>query len=341
MEYGVPPVNLYSPNRLSGYFDAFVQNINAIEDPNTWNATLTSLRNQKRYLGDLLSKTVTTLNALRDRQSRNERLLTSNPGPRSKKKKILHNRLRTDKTIKRCENEEQVILDCLQVCRTNIHTLEAIVNPTDTSSTAADYGTTTTKSGPSYATPVTMEFDWNGWADTQDGFSPFHREARKVAFLDECVPDMDAVSEGTVFGNISTAPIPPPLSPRSQGRLSSVPPPPVPPNTACRTHSALSPMAACFEPSIGQYQYAEERGPDLDKLTISGLLASNGVRKTQKRRFSDAAINHTFHCLLWEAAKPSFMQKREMSWTPGSCPSEQVNEEEADDATKRQRNNSL
>lgn len=322
MDSGAHPVNPYSPRRISGCFDAFVQNTQATQDPSTWMTTLTCLRNQKGYLEDVLSKTSTTLNALRDRQTRNERALSTNPTPRSRKKKILQNRWRTDKTIKTCENEERVVLDCLHVCQNNISTLESIIHPTDTSSIAAE---NTSSPYQSYwdTNPTSTDFDWNGWAD-DGGISPFQRACQRPMSRDGISPE--AGLENAALGvPVTTGKRLRRLPPRSRPPLQAsdmVPPPP--PNTAyTQFHSTLSPEAACFEPSVmhNAPHVVEQGRKELDKLSISGLLASKRVQKIQleqKRRFSDAAIGHMFRRLSENPrTRPSVERGRQHStWGP-------------------------
>lgn len=254
--------------------------MDAINDPVQWNTELASLHHQQQYLAGLLSKTATTLNTLREKQSRNERALSNTPCPRSKKKKILQNRWRTDKTIKTCEKEEKAIFDTLQVCQRNIHYMELLGRPADSSSTAAGCST---RSSDSYDTPITTELDWNGWDDDQD-ISPFHKESRTLGILDEIPPEMTL--RGADVPYTSRPLVAPP-------RISTVLPP-VPPNTALPpvNSASLSPEAACFEPAVVKYV-----GEELDRLTISGYLASKCMKWIPKRRFSNAAVKHIFRCL--------------------------------------------
>jgi len=291
MESSTYPVNPYSPRRLSGYFDAFVQNTRGFSDPKDWNPTWIQLQNQKKYLEELLSKTVVTLNSLREKQSRNERALINTPSPRSRKKKILQSRWRTDKTIKTCENEERVIFDCLQVCQRNIHTLEAILNPGDSSGQSAVPDHTSTRSSISYDTPLTTELDWSGWTDDQPE-SPFQKRAQGRTVVDEIPPEM------TIVRDMHLAPLEP-LDTFPELEAEDVPP--VPPNTALPStrpsHAILSPEAACFEPRIVQYVSEEDPVTKLDKLTISGLLAPRSLLWVPKRRFSDDAVKYLFRVL--------------------------------------------
>ncbi|KAJ4352529.1 uncharacterized protein N0V89_007878 [Didymosphaeria variabile] len=278
MEYGLPPIKPYSPDRLSGYFDAFVHNTRTMQDVNTWLPTLNSLRGQKDYLEELLSKTATTLNALRDRQTRNQRVLDTNPTPRSKRKKIQQNRWRTCKTIHTCENEEKVILDCLKVCENNIHTLEAIICPPETPWTRAEY-----YSSNSYVDSDTTSFDWQGW--TEDvAVSPFEKTRIRPLPLDDIAPDTVA----SVYAGAETRrPPPPPLRPVSEIDSAL---PPAPPNSAY-TNFTLSPEATAFKPHGAHLQLPVARlTKELDKLTISGFLASKRMDSIRRRRFSDEGV---------------------------------------------------
>ena len=314
MEHGVGPTPLYYPQRPFEYWDSYPPFAQPRCDPGNWMNTLASLRDQQGYLEHLLSKTATTLNALRDRQTRNERALSTNPRPRAKKKKILQNRWRTDKTIKTCENEERVIVNCLQACRRNINTLEAVVQST-APSTAAEYVSCAGYCYTDTASTAT-EFDWNGWAD-DNSVSPFQKHCHHSFMVDEVAPDSDLKGprpDNAVPTNRKGPPVPPLAR-------STVPPPP--PNTARpRFYSLLSPEAACFEPSVtgDEFPCTGTRNA-IDKLSISGLLASKRVQRLQsreKRRFSDAALSHIFRRLSvpGNAIAGVTPSQRHASWTP-------------------------
>ncbi|KAF2690519.1 hypothetical protein K458DRAFT_288892 [Lentithecium fluviatile CBS 122367] len=273
-----------------------------------WISTLDCLRSQKGYLDNLLSKTAVTLNALRERQTRNERALSTNPTPRSKRKKIQQNKWRTNKTIQTCENEERAILDCLQVCSNNISTLESIINPTDLSSTAVEC----TVSNP-YALSDTTSFDWNGWTDNA-AISPFQRDRERPLPMDEIPPETPVAQ--TRFRYMSpTLRRPPPLPLRAHRDPTALVPP-VPPNTAHSqfSHSALSPEAAVIEPSVTHVPHCDDELPrELDKLSISGLLSSKRMHRIVQKRFSDAAIGHLFGRL--SSSRPAATQTRShQSW---------------------------
>ncbi|KAF1955818.1 hypothetical protein CC80DRAFT_505132 [Byssothecium circinans] len=236
-----------------------------MHDVSIWVPTLNCLRGQRRYLEGLLSKTATTLNALRDRQTRNERALSANPTPRSKRKKILQNKWRTSKTMQTCENEERAILECLGVCKNNISTLEAIVGPEYCSSptnyhSAAEYNSTN-----SYANTGASGFDWKDWGD-ETPVSLFQRCRERSLVMEEIAPE--------VTPNV----------------VLRVPPNMAPPQLA---HTMLSPQAAVFEPRVVPIPLVDEEMPrELDKLSISGLLSSKHMRLISKRHFSDDAIGH-------------------------------------------------
>jgi hypothetical protein len=292
MEYGVQLVKPFSPRRLSGYFNTFAQKTHTMQGSSTWTTTLTCLKSQKGYLEDLLSKTATTLNALRDKQGSNDRRLSTRLGPCSKKKKILQNRWRTAKTIKTCENEEKAILNCLQVCENNIHTLESMVYLMGTRTTVAEYNSS--NSNWSYTDSAMAEFDWDGWAD-EGHMSPFHRQSQRqhaLLMLDGIPP------EAPVHGPKR----PPMLRPRVHAPPSAKLPP-VPPNTALpqRHHSLLSPEATSFEPHMTHSPTLERRQKELDKLSISGLLASKRMFQILERRCSDASIRHMLQRLSIES----------------------------------------
>ena len=210
MDFGVQTVDPYASYQQSGYFDAVVQPTPGPQQNDTWSTTLMTLYNQRSYLEGLLSKTATTLNALRDKQTRNERVLVAYTGPRSKKKKVLQNRWRTEKTIKTCENEERVIIGCLQVCQSNINTLESMMHTTESSTTAAEYDWSTCQSY--IETESTTDFDWNGWDDC--GVSPFQKPCHHPLVLDEVPPDSPACCDPASMPASSRKP--PPLPPRDR-----------------------------------------------------------------------------------------------------------------------------
>jgi hypothetical protein len=277
--------------------------------------TLTSLKSQKGYLNDLLSKTVTILNALRDKQGRNYRLLDSTLGPRSKKKKILQNQWRTDKTIKTCENEEKVILDCLRVCENNIHTLESFVYPMGTCTTAAEYDSRNAKH--SYIDSVSTDFDWNGWADGVP-MSPYHRQRHNASIPNKIPPDgvVQRPVQWTAPGNpitlkqASAPKRPTPLTPHVHH----------PPTTAVPEfhHTVLSPEATSFEPHIVHSPTVERTQKELDKLNVSGLLDSMSISQIVGRRFSDAAIGHMFRRLSINNRPDVGTAREHESWDPDS-----------------------
>ncbi|ORY18360.1 hypothetical protein BCR34DRAFT_582990 [Clohesyomyces aquaticus] len=328
MEYGVQQINPYHPPRMSGFFDAPVSYVQAGPEPSSWAWMLTNLRIQGEYLQDLLCKTTLTLHALRDKYNRTQRALDSNPTPRKKKKRLQQVKWRTDKTIKTCENEERVILDSLQLCSDNIRALEIIINPCDTFSAMYEYDSSTFQGTyTNNTTPATTDMDWIGWA-TEGDTSPLQRRCEQPVIMDDVPPEVPRMD----LGNVVKLKIPAP--PRA--RHSSPDPVSVlswaPPNTACPPymHSMLSPEAALFEPSITHYppvypsvepysaKDMDDKGSKVDKLSISGLLASKRVQRLQsRRRFSDAAVNHVFERLA--SRRPSVDRTRDtMSWGPDS-----------------------
>ncbi|KAF2645540.1 hypothetical protein P280DRAFT_465357 [Massarina eburnea CBS 473.64] len=231
---------------------------------------------------------VPTLNCLRGqkRQTRNEHALSTNPRPRSKKKKILQNKWRTGKTIQTCENEETVILECLQVCRNNISTLEAIVTPESCPSSTGYQSATDGTSTNSYDLDYSV-FDWKGWGD-ESRTSPFEGCRRQSLQTDEIAPEV-------------------PLDAGSW--------------LACTATAAMSPRAAVFEPgAMHVLQVDNERPQELDKLSISGLLSSKRMQLISSRRFSDDAIGHLFLRLAC-SERPGLVRKLEnRRWNSSSAP---------------------
>lgn len=248
-----------------------------MQHSNTWIPTLNNLREQRSYLEGLLAKTVTTLNALRDRQTRTQRILSTNPAPRTRRKKIQQDRWRTSKTIQNCENEEKIILDCMEVCDTNIRTLEAIVYVPRSS-----WHSTECYSSNSYLESDATSPDWRGWTDDVV-VSPFEQTRTGPLPLDDIAPDTTAGYAEAQFRRLSTLPLQLPSDRKSINLIA-------PPNSAY-TEFTLSPEAATFKPSTG-YQKLPVRQltRELDKLTISGFLASKRKGSYLRRRFSDEAV---------------------------------------------------
>ncbi|KAL5426543.1 hypothetical protein PMIN04_001858 [Paraphaeosphaeria minitans] len=301
MGYGERPVNPYSPDRLSGYFDAFVHNTQTMHNLNTWAPTLNGLRGQKGYLEGLLSKTVTKLNALRDRQTRNQRILSTNPTPRTKRKKIQQDRWRTSKTIQTCENEEKAILDCLQVCENNIHTLEAIIYPPVLSfNGAGQYGSN------SYGEPDTTSFGRQGWADDVD-ISSLEQTGRGPLLLGGVSADTTASCTEVEIRRPS--PLPPRSVPGPKSAFLVAPP------VSAHTDFMLSPEAATFEPSAAHLQLpVTQLTRELDKLTISGFLASKRMSSIHRRRCSDEGMAVE---RLSSVVRPTATRKDSSSSWPG------------------------
>ncbi|KAF2268734.1 hypothetical protein CC78DRAFT_540580 [Lojkania enalia] len=251
-----------------------------------------------------------TLNALREKQMQNEYALKANPKPRSKKKNILQSRWRTGKTIEACENEETTILNCLEVCRTNIKILEAIIYPIDASHTAAEYDWTRSKF--SWADSLAaIDIDWNGWVDN-GSVSPFQKECQRPLIMDDLPPEV--CFDGTTLVNMfSVGKRPSILSLRPRPSPSLLAPPPPPPNTANQTDDNAEPLG--FEPNVTHYPHVEDKR-NLDKLSISGLLASKHVQTIQKRRFSDAAVGHIFRRLSNDGRLQLPARRERLSWGP-------------------------
>jgi hypothetical protein len=322
MDHAIPTVNPYPPHPLSSYFGTYAQNTHNMHETSSWILTLNRLHSQKGYLDDLLAKTATTLNALRERQTRSERALSMNPKPRAKRKKIQQDRWRTCRTIQTCENEERVILDCLQVCNNNISTLEAIVNRGDLSSTTVECNPRD-----SVVDVDTTSFDWNGWTD-EAPISPFVKDRVRLYSIDEVPPKTLLGMTGPEQPSRRSTRCPPPLSPRSQpGPTARLPE--VPPDTA-HSQSNLSPEAAVFEPSaVHNRPTNNEPSVELDKLSISGLLASKRMLLLQKRRFSDIDTDHGHHRLPGEC--PAGDQLR--PWQNWAAP---IPEQQSGETVRRQ-----
>ncbi|PSN62281.1 hypothetical protein BS50DRAFT_638830 [Corynespora cassiicola Philippines] len=305
MDHGALPALPCPPHPVSGYVDAFVYMPQAAHDVRECVVMLDGLVSQKRYLEGQLSKTVTTLNALRDRQTRNEQALRLNPSPRSKKKKMQQNRWRTDKTIKTCENEERVLLDCLHVCKSNMHTLARLMNPPDLSSTAVEHHSSTSKG--SYEGSEATEFDWNGWKDSSP-LSPFQKKRQLPVTLDEMPPEERVDEPKAHTEDAAERGRPPPLPLRKQEcRMAALRP-------VSSQPSLLSPEVASFEPAVAPVRQDEDLPKAMDKLSISGLLASKCMQHIQKRWVSDVGTGNAGGYLS-DHARPELANMRgRASW---------------------------
>lgn len=265
MEYGLPNVNLYSsPNRPLSHSNTFVSydNTQTMHNPGAWASTLNCLHGQKDYLEELLSKTATTLNALRDRQTRNERVLSGHPVPRSKRKKVQQNRWRTSKTIQTCENEERVILNCLQVCKSNIYTLEVIINSPKLTEPVMEL-----PPSDSHVETAAEWPDWKGWTDDAV-VSPFKKGCGRLLPVEEVPPEMEVNRHSRAMG---------------EGRPLGA--------DMTREKAVLRAEALEFKPSDAHLkQPVTVLAKELDKLTISGFLAAKRRRSNRKDSFSDLVM---------------------------------------------------
>jgi hypothetical protein len=289
MENVLSPVILYFPILLSGRFEASMQHGSTMHDASGWNSTLNHLYGQKGYLEDILSKTATKLHALRDRQTRNERCLDNDPTPRSKKKKILQNKWRTNKTIQTCENEERAILECLSVCEENIYRLEALVNstlyPINTDyQSVSDYN-----SSGSYGSSEPVGFDWNGW-EYETHVSPFHR-SREGSFMSDAVAPEALRNEFLLENNTGNL-----VPSSSQSCTATTVVPKVPPKAhphITHANTVLSAQATAFESNDVHTSDGNNEIPlELDKLSISGLLRSKRMQLISKRGRPELAQIH-------------------------------------------------
>ncbi|CAI6342271.1 unnamed protein product [Periconia digitata] len=284
MEYALPPINSYAHLSLSGQSGAFVHNTINMQDAGAWTSSLNVLRDQRGYLEDLLAKTITKLNALRDKQTRNERSLNAHPEhSRSKKKKISQNKWRTNKTISTCENEERVILDCLNVCRNNIDALESLLHSVGCPPAQADYNSTNSYTGSEYS-----GIQWTtGWTEEDEPFSPFEFSRGAPNTLLDLAPD-EGFGPGPVLVGDSVT---------HETHYATLLPPH---ERACNPHasnsaSRLSPKAAVFEPSPTN-NMGKNGGlmQQVDKLSISGLLSSMSMKKQLcGKSFSSQALEQS------------------------------------------------
>lgn len=247
----------YAP-QFPGYLDTFVPQSSTVQDASAWMPTLNALRGQRGYLENLLAKAATKINALRDKQMRNERIASANPEyPRAKRKKISQNQWRTNKTIKTCENEEKVILECLQVCRCNIDTLESLLYPA-----GCPPGIVDLNSPNSYAGSDFSGVQWtSGWTDDDEPISPFVPSRGGPIVYRDVAPN-HRFSQGLLLPDYE------------HKYPSSL----VPDLKAGST--LLSAQAPTFIPSFNDRQ-PKDGGITriIDKLSISGLLSSNCMKQ--------------------------------------------------------------
>jgi hypothetical protein len=106
---------------------------------------LPRLQHEREFLENGLANCVTYLHALRKKQARNERRLSTDPSlPRKKRKKIQQNKRELEKEIKHQERDEQAFLNNLQACKTNIYVAETVSSPS-ASLTAPDLASSSTQ----------------------------------------------------------------------------------------------------------------------------------------------------------------------------------------------------
>lgn len=323
----------YSP--YSGYFEGAYPDSQTNYDTNNCFADLSSLYLSRTYLEGALAKTTITLNTLRDRQTRNERLLSTCAGPRSKKKKIKQNKWNTGKTIETCEREERAFFDCLQVCIGNIQMLEAIVHSTNTS-LVSGHGCSN-----SNTCSDATSFDWQGWTDNAI-VSPFEKEARHTFSIDEIAPEV--CREYAISNKVAaearrvSAQRPSARTPRANRTcVSTVYPVPIDTTFSYNLRSVLSPEATEFQPERPFGLPVHRPGKEVDKLSISGYLASKRLQFAQQRSSSEIGMIDVNHRLS-SMARPPLAQLQ--TWT-GPSPQRQPEIEPSPMKVERQRTRSF
>lgn len=243
---------------------------------NIWSSELAKFRYEKEILENGLANCVTYLHALRKRQIRDAKLLSTSPAlPRKKRKKIQHNKRELEKEIKNKEREELALLNNLQACKTNIYIAKGF-RVTYLETTVPDLTSSATQC--SYADSEPTEISWNGWTDDAV-VSPFEKHRKNPFNLDEIAPDEHTLEPEHGVMILRT------LERRSSVELEGLP---APPNTAQShyLHSSLSPTAMMFDP---QTLYAHGTVDSLKRFDTSTTTRS--LNSGSSRRFTEAGIS--------------------------------------------------
>jgi hypothetical protein len=251
---------------------------------------LSRLRYEKEILENGLANCVTYLQALRKKQVRNERRLSTDPSlPRKKRKKLQQSKRELEKEIRNREQDEQAFLDNLQAVKTNIYIAETASSPSTTLSlTVPDLASSSTQCFyPEDSEPT--ELSWNGWTD-DTVMSPFQKQSNNPFFVDDIAPD-DGPHGRTIDEAID----------RNSKRASTIvqyiedvgATLPVPPNTA-QSLSMLSPNAAVFQPYATYTGHGGTLGQRLAELHLSSSLAITALTmkalELERRRVTDVGL---------------------------------------------------
>ncbi|EUC45428.1 hypothetical protein COCMIDRAFT_5340 [Bipolaris oryzae ATCC 44560] len=168
-----------------------------IEDTFPYSVQVSRLELEKDLLENGLANCVTYLQALRKKQSRNERRLAADSSlPVRKKKKIRQSMRHLEKEIQNRERDEQAFLNNLQACKANIYLAETVSSPSTTvSSTIPDLASVSTLC--SYPEePEARDGQWNGWVDKMAS-SLFQKDCSNSTSIDDIAPDDHLGADGS------------------------------------------------------------------------------------------------------------------------------------------------
>jgi hypothetical protein len=315
-----------------------IQNFYPVNETLTWPIHLSRLKSEREILDNDLANCVTYLHALRKKQARAERHLSTNPSlPRKKKKKIQQSKRALEKEIKNRELQEQATLNNLQACKANIYIAE-IASPPSTilSLTIPDLASTSTRC--SYLDEAeSMKQSRNGWTDETIN-SPFRKQRNSPFFADDIAPDDYPEGESINEVNEKNFKHPPSVVQYIDDIGATLP---VPPNSA-QSPFRLSPEAAVFEPYVAYMGQGETLGQPLAEPHFSSSLAITTLKMmalelTQRRRATDAGIVHARR----QSSLKTFVEAAgSQTWTH-TRPQQSPNKDTEGGELKRSRTSSL
>ncbi|EUC28325.1 hypothetical protein COCCADRAFT_9284 [Bipolaris zeicola 26-R-13] len=308
-----------------------------IEDTFSHSAQVSTLELEKELLENELANCVTYLQALRKKQTRNERRLAADSSlPVRKRKKIRQSMRELEKEIQNRERDKQAFLNNLQACKANIYLAETVSSPSTTvSSTIPDLASDSTLC--SYPEePEARDGQWNGWAD-KTASSPFQKDCSNSSSVDDIAPDDHPGVDGFDLATTKST-----VCAQYVAQTGATWPLPM----ACTSKQfVFSPEAALFEPRNSHkdqdlqldQQFAElHLSSPIAAATMDGTGWGNGMDKCSLTKSVTAQPNRK------NSFERSVEEARRQSWD-NRAPRQQRLDEEIGNAgrPKRSRVNSV
>ncbi|KAH7350381.1 hypothetical protein BKA66DRAFT_476466 [Pyrenochaeta sp. MPI-SDFR-AT-0127] len=261
-----------------GQGSPFSRGLHPSKNLHSWPFEVARLLSEKEVLDIGLANCVTYLHALRKKQARNERRLSTNPTlPRRKRKKIQQSKRELEREIKNREQDEQAFLNNLQACQANIYIAQTMSQPpTQVLPSVVDYHSNSIAEASEQT-----EISWNGWTDDAV-VSPFHKPRNSPFFSNEIAPDEGFDGMAGRGGPLA------PIRCFEENSTSLA----APPNAARSQflYSMLSPEAAVFDPHV---TYTSRNDALIGHgLGGHGSPAPRGIESPQHRRVTYAAASH-------------------------------------------------